>query len=892
MPLGPGTTLGPYSVTAKIGEGGMGEVYRARDTKLDRDVALKVLPQAFTEDPDRLARFEREAKVLASLNHPNIGGIHGLEESDGVRALVLEYIDGPTLADRIAQGPIPVDEALRIARQIAEALEAAHEAGVIHRDLKPANIKVREDGTVKVLDFGLAKALDTTPEGDPSLSPTLTAAATQMGVIMGTAAYMSPEQAKGKTVDRRGDVWAFGAVLYEMLTGQRAFAGSDVSEVLASVLAREPDWTLLPRDVSPVLGTFIRRCLQKDPKQRIGDVQDIRLAMEGAFETTVGPLAEPTAPQSARWQRVTPWVAAVVFACVTGLGVWNLRPSLMIPVSRFTVSAPGLEYGSLNYPLALSPDGRTVVYTATWNGIRQLYQRPMDQFEAVPIRGTEGQAAVAPFFSKDGASVGFYAVSEQVLKKIPLAGGTPTTLTPIPAPDFRLASGGPDGTIVFARRENGLWSVADTGGEPRRISPMEGEEGPSYYDPWFFRDGSAVLFTIVSGSGERHVAVRSLETGEQNVLLEGTSARLTATGHLLFTRADSLWAVPFDVGRLDVAGEPSPVLEGIQTTQDGIGRFALGGNGSLVYVSGDAAIPLQASTLVWVDRNGQETELAAPAAPYRSPRISVDGMRVAVTRVDQQSDVWIWELSGETLTRLTLDAGDDSRGEWTPDGQRVVFTSNRESSLALFWRAADFTGSAGPLTEADEFRYPQAVAPDGSVVVFRQAPTGTSNDLKMLSLTGDPVIEDLLSTAFDERSAAISPNGRWFAYQSDISGGYEIYVRSFPDAEAAPVRTISTSGGIHPVWGPNGTELFYVNNSRLWSVEITMEPTFSRGTPTLIIDDGYPLGASRRQYDVDPLTGDRFLMIKPLGVGDGAATASIKVVENWVEELKSLVPDQ
>ena len=462
MALNVGSRLGHYDVTALIGEGGMGQVYQATDTKLNRQVALKILPEAFATDPDRLARFQREAQVLASLNHPNIAAIHGLEDSEGTKALVLELVEGPTLADRISRGPIPVDEALPIAKQIAEALEAAHEAGVIHRDLKPANIKVKEDGTVKVLDFGLAKALDTMPEGDPSQSPTLTAAATQMGVIIGTAAYMSPEQAKGRTVDKRGDVWAFGAVLFEMLTGQRAFAGSDVSDVLASVLAREPDWTLLPRDVSPVLDTYLRRCLNKDPKQRIGDVQNVRLAMEGAFETTVSaPSALAVVPQLQFWQRPIPLaLAALGIAAIASLAVWSLTRPAPPRVARFPIplAAEQVFSNTGRRTVAISPDGSRVVYTAN----NSLWLRSVDQLQAVEIPGTEG-GPIGPFFSADGQSIGFYA--DRQLQKVAVSGGAAVTLADVPATYG--ASWGTDDMILYSQRER--HTGAPDSGRRRRI---------------------------------------------------------------------------------------------------------------------------------------------------------------------------------------------------------------------------------------------------------------------------------------------------------------------------------------------------------------------------------------------------------------------------------------
>ena len=576
MPLEVGSRLAHYEVTALIGKGGMGEVYQATDTTLNRQVALKILPEAFASDPDRLARFQREAHVLASLNHPNIAAIHGLEESEGTRALVLELVEGPTLADRIAQGPIPVDEALPIAKQIAEALEAAHEAGVIHRDLKPANVKVKDDGTVKVLDFGLAKALDTTPEGDPSLSPTLTAAATQMGVIMGTAAYMSPEQARGKTVDKRADIWAFGAVLYEMLTGQRAFAGGDVSDVLASVLAREPDWALLPHTMSPVLGTYLRRCLHKDPKQRVPDIAAMRLAMEGAFETATGP---PTPGPSGRWSTVSWVVAAVVLALLSGLvGSVLTRPdsAQSTQPTRFEI-LPSLDTefdnGSSTLGLALSPDGRTVVFVGTGPNGRGLFRRSLGDLRSVQIGTEEGWF---PFFSPDGEWVGYSdPVQSQgrALKKIRLDGsGNPITVAVVPRGGTPWASWRVADTIVFGSRhesgQKGVWLVSSNSGEPELVRPAESRfaEPPRFLD--VLPDGQAALATV-GPDRNTEVVVVDLATGEQESLLPGTSPRYVSTGHLVYWREGSLWAVPFDSARRTVAESPVKVVEGCPSKPGG-----------------------------------------------------------------------------------------------------------------------------------------------------------------------------------------------------------------------------------------------------------------------------------------------------------------------------------
>ena len=611
MPLQPGTTLGPYDVTAKIGEGGMGQVWQATDTTLDRDVALKVLPEAFTSDPDRLARFEREAKVLASLNHPNIGSIYGLEEADGVKALVLELAEGPTLADRIKQGPIPVDEALPIAKQIAEALEAAHEQGVIHRDLKPANIKVKADGTVKVLDFGLAKAFQ--PDAsDPGLSasPTisLTAAATQMGMVIGTAAYMSPEQAKGKSIDKRADIWAFGTVLFEMLTGRKVFGAGDVSDTLAHVLTTEIDWTTLPGETPVALRRVLRRCLERDPKRRLRDIGDVWHELED--DPQADPTREPidtggaAVPQLHLWQRPIPAViVALALVALTGLTVWGLVRPAAAPaatVTRLPFILPDGDTIGIRGGIALSPDGRTLVYAGTRDGVRQLFVRTRDQMPVRPLPGTE--EALHPFFSPDGAWVGFF--TNDTLKKVALAGGPPVTLCPVGA--RRGATWGPDDTIVFADTDHtGLMQVSAAGGEPRPLT--EPEEGAFHAWPAFVPGGEAVLYTTIRALDfdAFEVAVVSLDTGAEQTLVRGTDGAVAVSGHLVFAREASLWAVPFDTDRLTVSGEPAPMVEGVQVNAGGWAHYALADDGTLVYLPGAGLLGGGDQLgLVWVDRVG------------------------------------------------------------------------------------------------------------------------------------------------------------------------------------------------------------------------------------------------------------------------------------------------
>ena len=913
MPLGPGTTLGPYAVTAKIGEGGMGEVYRARDTKLDRDVALKVLPQAFTDDPDRLARFEREAKVLASLNHPNIGHIYGLEEAEGQKALVLELVEGPTLADRIKQGPIPVDEALPIAKQIADALEEAHEQGVIHRDLKPANIKVRPDGMVKVLDFGLAKAFE--PEAgsvSASMSPTisLTAAATQMGMVIGTAAYMAPEQAKGLTVDKRADIWAFGAVLFEMLTGKKLFEAGDVSEMLASVLVKDPDISSIGQHVPTHIRSLIRRCLVKDPKQRLRDIGDVRLAMEGAFETTVSvPLPSAVTPTVPFWQRSWQLLAAVVItALVTALAVSSLTGSRVPPVSRFSIPVDGSEPPPLDRTVALSPDGRTLVYAAgqAQGFVYRLYRRQMGQLEVLPVQGTEG---LGPFFSPDGTSVGFFDFSTRTIKRMSLAGGAVTTLAAIA--DFRGASWGPDGTIVFTgdSEHAGLWLVAESGGTAEQIAEVQ--QGQYYLTPEFAPGGDAVLFTMFFGPEQpSQVGVLSLDSGEQTVLLEGSAPRLVPTGHLLFNREDALWAVPFDVNRLRVTGEPAPVLEGVGRGQENAARYAVSSEGTLAYVQGSGGLVEQPRTLALVDRTGGVERLTVPPNRYVAPRLSPDGRSLAVQTDGERSAIWVYDLAGNTAMRqLTLE-GNNVRPLWTPDGDSLTFASDRDGPFSIYRQRADGSGVTEQLTTAEEgtAHWPEAWSPDGNTLAFRVTEsrggdvTGQQNerDLWTLSLEGaeEPRVLSAVPNPTVEVGASFSPDGQWIAYTSGTASTFEfdVYVEPFPTT--GEKYKISQEGGLMPLWSRSDNELLYrppttvlgEDQQTLKSVTVSTDPSF-RFTPEQPLPIGGFISTQwYRSFDVTP-DGQRFLVVLPENeIAEVGQKFEITVVQNWFQELTERVP--
>ena len=909
MSLSPGTTLGPYSVTALIGRGGMGEVYRAHDTKLGRDVALKVLPDLFADDPERLARFQREARVLASLNHPNIASIYGLEESDpatgsgqAVRALVLELVEGPTLAERIAQGAIPVDEALPIAKQIADALEAAHGAGVIHRDLKPANVKVKPDGMVKVLDFGLAKALEPEASGDPSESPTLTAAATRMGVIMGTAAYMSPEQAAGKAVDKRGDIWSFGVVLYEMLTGQRLFTGETVSHVLAKVLDRELDFGALPTSTPAPIRRLLRRCLERQSKRRLGDVGE---ALSHLEEAAVSPPTETTAPVPAptvasnRLSLVRMAAIAVVASLVTGGVMWSLRssPPPGMP-GRFVVSASPSAVprpSSNQTELAISPDGSTIVYRTFADGESRVYVRRVDRLEGELLPGVEGARSF--FFSPDGQWLGFSTGVDQTLKKIQVTGGAPITLCPMPSGP-RGASWGPDNTIIFARfgLGLGLFRVSASGGEPEMLTTPDPPE--RHYWPELLPGGGAVLFTIAATgnvTGETsQIAVLDLDTQEQRVLIEGGTHPRYVSGHLVYTFNDTLRAVRFDADRREVLSDPIPVLEGLTSSISGGSNVDLSDGGALVYQTG--GLQADARTLVWVDRQGNEEEVPAEPGSYNSVRLSADGRSVVAEVQDLDNvDVMIYDLERDTPTRFTFDPAIDQFPIVTPDGERVVFQSNRESVGNLYWKAADGTGEVHRLTTSDSIQAAMSFTPDGSRLVFAELTNNGVVDLGVLSMDGEGSVEWLLTGPSYEMYGELSPDGRWMAYVSFESGQPEVYVRPFPNVQGGR-RQVSRDGGFWPLWGPDGSELFYQTRNADGSVTVMVAPIEAEST--LVVGNSVPLFAgpyrriavnNPRSYDIAP-DGQRFLMLKPIVDADEREETAVILVENWIEELKSLFP--
>ena len=901
MALTPGTRFGPYEVVALIGVGGMGEVYRAIDTNLKRAVAIKVLPTSVAADAERLARFQREAELLASLNHPHIAAIYGLEDADGVKALVLELVEGPTLADRIAQGPIPLDEAIPIARQIAEALEAAHEQGIIHRDLKPANIKLRSDGTVKVLDFGLAKALDPAPASiDASQSPTITSPAmTRMGVIMGTAAYMSPEQARGKTVDKRSDIWAFGCVLYEMLTGRRAFEGEDISDTLANVLKIDPNWQALPAEVPAAIRALLRRCLDKDRRTRVSDISTalfvldeaagLRGAVEGPAE--VGPYVRG---KVSRWRRVVPAAGALIVggAIVGGAVWWSMRtasPAVVRTTIATTESTALVTAGGVR-DVAITPDGSRIVY----RGTNQLLVRVLNQIEPDVLGGLG--TPTNPFISPDGQWIGF--ADGQRLKKVAITGGPPVTIAPVDGV-LRGATWGPDGTIVFATDATvtGLQRASAAGGEPAVLTKPDSERGDrDHLWPEFLPGGGAVLFTIypaIGGPDNAQVAVLDLKTGASKVLVRGGShAHYVPTGHLVYGVAGTLRAVPFDLERLEPTGTPAPVLEGVWTTPLGAANFAVAANGSLVYVAG-LARPASRNTIASVDRQGRVSPLpGVPPDLYRDVRVSPDGARLALAT---RTDVSTYEFARATLSRLTTDRAEDRSPLWTSDGQRIVFTSRRAGYLELFSRQADGTGADERLLSRAKNLidlHADGWSPDGSHVLFTEV--SPASPINQCAIGETPIerssdVRVLVKSDFCSQFSALSPNRLWMAYQSNV-GREEIYVERYP--ELGSKLQISTDGGVRPLWSRNGRELFFggLDGRQMFVVPVQSGTTLVAGRPQVLFEAAMIAPAvGSRTYDLAP--DGRFIVILRAEEKTGSGTApGLILVQNWFEDLKRLLP--
>lgn len=886
----------------------MGEVYRARDRRLKRDVALKVLPESFTTDPDRLARFQREAEVLAALNHPHIAHIYGVEDSGPTRALVLEFVDGLTLAHRIAQGPLALDEALPIARQIAEALEAAHECGIVHRDLKPANIKLRPDGTVKVLDFGLAKAVGSDAEV-PGLSdsPTVTALGTRAGIILGTAPYMSPEQAKGRSVDRRTDIWAFGVVLYELLTGRAAFPGTSIAETLSQVLTQAPNWELLPADTPPSIRTLLRRCLEKNPTRRLDSAAAVRLELEEALTSPAPVTTASGAPERRRRVTREAIIGLAAGSLIAALGMWFVMrngPQQPTPPVRFMITFPPTELPELTWrgrDIALSPDGRYLVYQSR----SRLMVRALEQLDAVPLSGVT--AGRTPFFSPDSRWIGFFEGGD--LKKVAVTGEPVITLARnLGSPEG--GTWGDDGTIVVSSEDGnvGLMRVSANGGEATALTKTNAAQN-GHRTPSMLPGGRGVLFTISANTPEeRQVAVLDLKSGQQKTLLRGgVAAEYLDTGHLVYaTVADqgtgrpmsgTLWAVGFDLDRLVLRGEPVRVSETLQIDMLAAANYAISSTGTLAY------LPARANTrsFVWVDRKGREMPIKGlPPRAYATMGLSPDGARLAFVIEDHEFDVWIWDIAREVLSRLTSGPSVDYLPRWTPDGRRLIFRSDRDGPFNLYSVPSDGSGQVERLTTSDNDQYPNSVTPDGTTVLTCELRPKTGFDIlrfpavvvpersgSTLTAAGSAVTT-LVSTPSAEYAANISPDGRYFAYQSAESGRFAVYVKPYPNVGQARWQ-VSMEGGGAPVWARTGGELFYLGESNtLMAVPVeTSGAQFRYGKAAKVFET--PYSDDFYSYDVTP-DGQRFLMMKQSEPGDRSRPTSMVVVLNWLEELKQRVP--
>jgi eukaryotic-like serine/threonine-protein kinase len=865
-----------YRITAKLGAGGMGEVYRATDTKLDREVALKILPPAFAQDADRMARFEREAKVLASLNHPNIAHIYGVEE----RALVMELVEGETL-----KGPLPLDTALNYARQIADALQAAHDKGITHRDLKPANIMVTPAGVVKVLDFGLAALPSRDREGaeNSANSPTLTIAATQAGTIMGTAGYMSPEQAKGKPVDRRADIWAFGVVLWELLAGERLFQGEDAGDILASVIKDEPRWQPIPKQVHRLL----KACLEKDAKRRLHSIADAMLLLDDAPAPSElpPPVVEAPAPP-----RILPWVVATLLAL--GLGAlafihFREKPPATTPVLRYTIGAPE---NSTVHSFAISPDGRYVAIAAAVNGKRQLWLRSLDALQAQPMPFTED--ATYPFWSPDSRYIGFFAQGK--LKKVAASGGPSQSLCD--APDDRGGSWSRDDVIIFSpNREISVQRVSAAGGVPSDISKTKAAQ--RY--PVFLPDGRHFLYvTRRSTPEENGIYVSSLDGSENRRILPDISSAVFAPpiggeklGHILFIRENTLMAQPFDAGSAQLAGDVFPIADEVGLTNVSYAPATVSGSRVLMYMSGNAAGVL--NQIAWYDRTGKLLRLVVSSGAVDVPAMSPDEKSVVFTRANGSAyDLWLRDLARGTETRFTTDASVNSTPFWSPHGDRIVFESNRHAPvLNLFQRAASGSGQDEALLTTGNNKIPTQWSRDGQFIVYVQIDPKTKDDLWVLPMEGSakerkPV--PFLQTEFNEMMGQLSPDSHWMAYTSDQSGRREVYVRPFPPADGQ--WTISGAGGEQPRWRGDGKELFYVAaDGKMMAVPVKAvagpKPVFEAGAPVALFEAHIAPTVTNNivNYDVT-MDGKRFLITTPSN--SVASSPMLNVVVNWNAGLK------
>jgi len=890
MSLASGTKLGPYEIGVPLGAGGMGEVYRAKDTRLDRSVAIKILPTQFSADPVRKQRFEREAKTISSLNHPHICVLYDVGHQDGTDYLVMECVEGETLAKRLEKGPLPLEQVLEYGAQIADALDKAHRGGVVHRDLKPGNIVLAETGA-KLLDFGLAKPVSPLVSGMTLTADTPRAAMTEEGTILGTFQYMSPEQIEGKELDGRSDIFSLGAVLYEMVTGQQAFEGKSRLSVASAILEKEPEAIAKLKPLTPhVLDHVIRRCLAKHREDRWQSAHDLKLELQWINDSQSQGTWAPTnttatAPTSGR--KLLLWAfLSVLLATITGIVAWMLKPVPRQQVSRSVITLPvGQRLAELEEPaLALSNDGTKLAYVAVQGDTQQIYLRSMDNPQPRALADTVG--GTNPFFSPDGQWLGFYA--DQKLKKISLNGEAVITLADVPTKPHG-ATWNSQGLIVFSSMQIGpLQRVSDSGGSPQDLTHFERGE-VSHRGPDFLPGGKAYLFAATRGSyywTNAKIAVQSLDGGERKNLIQGAAfPRYASSGHLLYAKDGNLFAVPFDAARLAITGTATPVVEGVlQSRTSGTAQYSVSASGSLVYIPG--GVLADHRRLVWADRSGKEYPVEAPIRAYLFPRVSPDGKRVSVTVAEENTQIWLYDLARDTLTRLTFEGDQNYNAVWSPDGKRIAFQSRKDTSTEIYSQSVDDTGELEKLTIRDMPFVPMSWSPDGQTLSLIEVNPETGFDLWVMSMKDrKPAL--FLGTRFNESVPRFSPDGHWLTYISNESGRNEIYVRPFPGPGAK--LQISIDGGTEPCWNPTGRELFYRNGDKMMAVNIGLQPTLTAGKPHVLFERQFLLSpATTPNYDVSH-DGQRFLMVKAAGAGE-TAPAQINVVFNWFEELKRVVP--
>ena len=905
-----GRSVAHYRIIEKIGEGGMGIVYRAEDSRLNRQVAVKVLPELFSGDPGRLARFEREARLLASLNHPSIAAIYGFDQAESEHFLVMELVEGETLAQKISRGPLPMDEALAVCRQIAEGLEAAHEKGIIHRDLKPANIKITPEGKVKILDFGLAKALqEESANPDRTHSPSLAAQMTHSGIILGTVAYMSPEQANGKVVDKRADIWAFGCILFECLTGKRPFPGETVSETLVAILKEDPDWQLLPAATSWKLKDLLHRCLRKDLNERLHDIADGRIEIGESATADAGSMETAPGPRtfSLLWLAACAVVVLLAGILIGPALMRYLRPSSPALVVTSTIrvepghwldgmrAATGMQRPTRT-AMAISSDARFVVYSAIEESPGpqakpQLYLRGMGQPQAKPISGTEG--GISPFLSPGDRYVGFWADGK--LKKIPVEGGVATALCD--APLIFGASWGSDNSIVFADAyAAGLSTVSAEGGKPGLLTkPDPKREEQSHRLPCWLPDGRAVLFTVMRHGNDRQpwLALLRLDSREWQVLLQDAAdARYVPTGHLVFLRQGTLMAVRFNLAKLEVVGQPVALVENVMQAfitgniryKTGAGQFGISDTGSLIYAAG-GILPDARDSLVWVDRRGMEQPVTALQSPFETLRLSPDAQKIAYGISGRDLQVWVYDLGRGTHGRLTGEGG-SVIPTWTHDSKRLLFSWHKSLAMNLFWQPADGSSPMERLTSSEYGQWPGSLTSDGATLAFVESHPNTSRDILLLHLQSRRVTP-FLNSRSDECYPMFSPDGRWLAYSSDESGRFEVNVCSFPNTGGR--WKVSLEGGTEPLWERNGKRLFYRWQDQVWAVDFRTDAGFMPGKPRLLFERaGYKLSHPTRSWDISA-DGQRFLMVR-LEERKPQPVTEMILVQNWFEELKRLCP--